>query len=243
MAVPSVKQTFHSYSSVVIVLLLLVSVTAKGQQIDYPHSLTLKNSFEEALMNSSESLWRLQKVYFDPSQFISPENVCLNVSMSVHNITNPDNVVCDNDPGEATPAAFKFCSGSDPISSPNCTIGLWYFWSSHQLKLSDDHSRYSSQLSSLLTSQGVTQMFYTIDPSFYMMMKTLSTSIEISLLYLGSYGTIKAQNSTEINIRINEHLEYMPCVDDAVDALKMVLVWVSIIYTVAVIRCYADLMS
>ena len=236
MAVPSVKQTFHSYSSVALVLLLL-SVTANGQQIDYPHSLTLKNLFEEALVNSSESLWRLQKVYFNPSQFISPENVCLNVSMSVFNITNPDNVVCDNDsPRENTRPGFKFCSGSDPVPSPNCTIGSWYFWSSHQLqlKLPDDQSDNSSQLSSMLTSSAVTLMFHTFDPSFYKIMKTLSTSIETSLFYYNYYqGTIKTQNSTEVNIQIKEHLEYMPCVNDAVDALKMVLMWVSNIRSIS----------
>ena len=112
MAVPSVKQTFHSYSSVVIVLLLL-SVTAKGQQIDYPHSLTLKNSFEEALVKSSESLWKLQKVYFNPSQISSPENVCLNVSVTVHNITKPLDVVCDDITDESP--EFKLCDGSDPV--------------------------------------------------------------------------------------------------------------------------------
>ena len=230
MAVPSVKQTFHSYSSVVIVLLLF-SVTAKGQQIDYPHSLALKNVFEEALMNSSESLWKLHKVYFNPSRFSSPENVCLNVSMSVCNITNPDYVVCDNNsPRANTRPAFKFCSGSNPVPSPNCTVGSWYFWSSHklQLKLPDDQNDNPSQLNSMLTSSAVTLMFHTFDPSFYKIMRTLSTSIGTSLFYYSYYqGTIKAQNSTEVNIQIKEHLEYMPCVDDAVDALNMVLMWVS----------------
>ena len=232
MAVPSVKQTFHSYSSVVIVLLLL-SVTAKGQQIDYPHSLTLKNLFEEALMNSSENLWRLQKVYFNPSQISSPENVYLNVSVNVYNITKPF-VVCDDDDDDYdTDPAFKLCDGSNPVLTPShsCRPGFWYFWSSYQLKLADDHSGYSSQLSNLLTTSGSTGVFYTFDPSFYNIMKALSASIEVSfpfLNYIDNYNddTI-IQNSTEVNIQVDGSLNHMPCTTDAVEAVRMLLVWVS----------------
>ena len=234
MAIPSVKQTFHSYSSVVIVLLLL-SVTAKGQQIDYPHPLTLKNLFEEALVKSSESLWKLQKVYFNPSQISSPENVCLNVFVTVHNITKPLDVVCDDITDESP--AFKLCDGSDPVLTPShsCRVGLWYSWSSYQLKLADDQSGYSSQLRNLLTTSGSTGVFYTFDPSFYNIMEALSASIEVSfsfLYYISNYNddyVTKIQNSTEVNIQlqVDGSLNYMPCIADAVEAVRMLLVWVS----------------
>ena len=234
MAVPSVKQTFHRYSCSVVIVLLLLRVTANGQQIDYPRSLTLKNLFEEALMKSSENLWRLQKVYFNPSQISSPENVCLNVTVNVYNITKPFDFVCDNDDDDDdydTDPAFKLCDGFDPVLTPShsCRLGFWYFWSSYQLKLADDHSGHSSQLSNLLTTSGSTGVFYTFDPSFYNIMKALSASIEISFsfLYYNYNDDTKIQNSTEVNIQVDGSLNYMPCTTDAVEAVRMLLVWVS----------------
>ena len=233
MAVPSVKQTFHSYSSVVIVLLLL-SVTAKGQQIDYPRSLTLKNLLEEALVKSSENLWRLQKVYFNPSQISSPENVCLNVTVNVYNITKPFDLVCDDDDDDyETDPAFKLCDGFDSVLTPShsCRPGFWCFWSSYQLKLADDQSGYSSQLSNLLTTSGSTGVFYMFDPSFYNIMKALSASIEVSFPFFNDFDNYnddtKIQNSTEVNIQVDGSLNHMPCITDSVEAVRMLLVWVS----------------
>ena len=149
MAIPSVKFTFPSCKSVVIILLLL-NVTTKGQGID---SLVLKNYFEEALVNCSKSLWSLQQVYFDPSQFISPEKICLTVSVTLHNITYSEpngSVPCI---GFSSSPAFQFCDNPD---SSGCTNGSWYFRSTYQLNLVNDQSGGdSSQLSSLLTSSGI----------------------------------------------------------------------------------------
>ena len=45
--------------------------------------------FEETLMNNSESLFKLQKLYFNPKQ--SPEQVCISVNITVGNIISyPD---------------------------------------------------------------------------------------------------------------------------------------------------------
>ena len=66
-------------------------------------------------------------------------------------------------------------------------------------------------------------MFYIFDPSFYNIMKALSTSIEISFPYTFVEVT---QVYAVVDIQLNRSLEQMPCRDDVVDALKMVLVWV-----------------
>ena len=105
MAIPSVEYAFHSCSSAVIVLLLL-SATASGQ------SLKLKNSFEEALVNDSVNLWRLQQVYFNPSQFSSPMKVCLTVVVTIPDIIDPNDMTCGYSIEHPSPA-FKSCNDSD----------------------------------------------------------------------------------------------------------------------------------
>ena len=85
----------------------------------------------------------------------------------------------------------------------------------------------------MLTTSGSTGVFYTFDPSFYNIMEALSASIEVYfsfLYYISNYNddyvTI-IQNSTEVNIQVDGSLNYMPCIADAVEAVRMLLVWVS----------------
>ena len=230
------KCTIHICNSIVLVLLLL-TVTAKCQWPDDIRALniksTLKNSFEEALVNSKESLYQLQQVYFNPSQSSRPQKVCLDIVVTVQDIIDPNAKVCGNSkesfenlPDDTWPA-FKLCN-DDPLYCLDCTYyGPWYLTSKCELKLANDQSGDSAQLSSVLTTSGSTGVFYVFDPSFYNIMKALSTSIDISFPYFHYNVAQNYQADSEVNIRINRSLEQMPCSSDAIDALKMVLVWVS----------------
>ena len=176
----------------VVLVMLLLTVTARCQLL--PDDLqilniktALKNSFEEALVNSKESLYQLQQVYFNPSQSSSPMRVCLDVIVTVQDIIDPNAKVCGSHfeyPPGPWPA-FKLCNDDHPSwSCLDCTYyGPWYLKSKCELKLANDQSGDSSQLSSVLTTSGSTGVFYAFDPSFYNIMKALSTSIDISFPY------------------------------------------------------------
>ena len=217
-----VKVCFYSCISFVIALLLL-SVTVQGQQ-STDKSLKLRNLFEEALVNSSESLYRLQQIYFNPTSIRSPSPFCLNVNITVDNIRNLDSSHCNS----FYDSAFDCCNCYPNCSelTPNCS--KWCFTRGYELKLAEFES-YSSQLSDLLTSSGITSVFNAFDPSFYTTIKALSTSIhDEDLSFLDSYYQSPSDLVRDINIHISEDLDEMPCWYDADYALSMVLVWVSI---------------
>ena len=77
-----VKCSLPSCITIVIALLLL-SVTVEGQPST---DQTLRDLFEGALLNSSESLNTLQWLYFNPSRIRSPASVCIVVNVTVKNI-------------------------------------------------------------------------------------------------------------------------------------------------------------
>ena len=76
-----------------------------------------------------------------------------------------------------------------------------------------------------MTNSGSTSVFYAFDPSFYSIMKTLSSSIALSLPYYDN--SEDSGNYASIDIYISTKLDEMPCWDDAVYALRAVLMWVS----------------
>ena len=217
------KFTYYSCNSFVIALLLL-SVTVKGQQ-STDKSLKLRNLFEKALVNSSESLYHLQQIYFNPTSIRSPSPFCLNVNVTVDNIRNLDSSYCDSNYNDS---AF-FCCNCHPNCSeltPNCS--KWSFTQSYELKLAEFESD-SSELNDLLTSSGITSAFYAFDPSFYTTIRALSYSIgDVEL----SFPDHDYQSSTgnlvrNISFHVSEDFDEMPCWRDADYALSMVLVWVS----------------
>ena len=163
--------------SLVISLLLLFSVTS-GQQCDSfeckRHELS--KLFEEALVNSGNALWQLQQIYFDPYSDHNPALVALSVNITVNDIGN-DTWCRPNDDGTQcfcdTGVAFDNCKD---IYDPHCKSGRWMFSSNHFLRLSDSESSYLTRLLTISLSTGV---FFTIDPTFYSIIKPLSNSIEL----------------------------------------------------------------
>ena len=210
------------YTFVTALLLLTAKVESQADDVD-DNIMMLRNLFEEALVNSSVSLFQLQQIYFNPSSHYSPLSVCVQVSVTVdkNNIAHPDDFDDNcNDP------AF-YCDFEDFISDMCKQL---VFTSSYNLKLIDD-GRDSAELSNFLTSSDNAGMFYTFDPSFYNIMNALSApSSEVPSPIYGSSITYDPSSPTipEINIKINRPLENMPCKYDANNALKMVLIWVSI---------------
>ena len=153
---------------IIVTALLLLSVTVKGQSFT---DWELRDLFEEALVNSSESLYKLQRIYFNPSTTYSPVSVHIKVSVTVDNINiqnGQEPYECYGSYGYATFLCEK------PFNLwPNCTSG-WYFTSSYKLKLAEVEGG-TSQLSDLLT-WGSTEVFNTFDPSFFTIMQKLTGS-------------------------------------------------------------------
>ena len=215
------KCSLHSCITIVIALLLL-SVTVEGQTST---DQTLRDLFEGALLNSSESLNTLQRLYFNPTRIHRSASVRIGVNVTVDNITIPKgqedycNQSYDGD------AAFHCDNSSFPWSETECTSG-WYFESFYELKLTDGEIG-TSQLSDLLTYSGSTGVFYIFDSSFYTIMESLSVSTDPTFSFGNTFYFPSMDNQVSIVIHISEDLQQMPCMWEADDALRMVLVWVS----------------
>ena len=206
--------------SVVVIVSLIFSV-AIAQDYDTDQRQMLFGLFETALVNDNYALWKLQQIFFNPDSKQSPEQVCLMVSVKVDTIEYPDNV-CDHRNG---PAFIGVPAGSD-----------WYYefdsYYELQQQVADDASD-TSELAKLITKSGSTSVFYSFDPSFYSIMKALSSSIALIFPYNYHYDFADPyyySDYTSIAITINTKLVEMPCWDNAVYALRSVLMWVSFNY-------------
>ena len=103
----------------------------------------------------------------------------------------------------------------------------WTFESTYVLQPTRDDSQSGTlQLGDLLKSLGIT-VFFAFDPTFYTTMKALSSSLVITSSLSESDPYMYTNNYAEINIHLREQLETMPCWEDADEALRLVLVWVS----------------
>lgn len=208
-----VRYCCYHHSVAVLIALLLVGET-RGQLQDNQTltRLTLLNMFEEALANSSMSLFKLRQIYFDPSAKYT-KSVCLDVTVTI------DNILGDSDPNQCIRgAAFvKYAYHSTDIYADS----NYTFSSQHQLQLlSDDGGTGTSKLGDLLSYSFSAVMFYAFDPTFYKIMQVLTKSLEIDPY---SYPS---ENFITIDIHISGELEVMPCWEDAVHAMRMLLVWV-----------------
>ena len=224
--VRATNKNYHSVSmaakiiqrSIVVIALLILSTSGAVAQY-YDGRKMLLDLFETALLNDSYTLWTLQKIFFNPDSKQSPEKVCLSVSISVEDIADPEReYYCDDfsDDSEMW-QAFVYDNFS----------GTWFSNSYYELHQQvDDDISDTQELANLITSSGSTSIFYSFDPSFYSIMQTLSSSIALKFPYYddSDYSNDYAQ----INIAISTRLDKMPCWDDAVYALRSVLMWVSI---------------
>ena len=77
----------------------------------------------------------------------------------------------------------------------------------------------------MLSKYGSTGVFYAFDPTFFSTMKAFASSIAVSFPYYDS--NIDDNVNIKICMHISTGLGEMPCRDDAVAALEMILVWVS----------------
>jgi hypothetical protein len=214
------KTVQRSVVVVLIALVLLSVAVAQGYDDAGPSSSQkLIVLFETALVDDSANLWKLQQIYFNPQHSRqSPGKVCLSVFVTV-TIANPD--YCFD-------AAFvnNQLQGKLQFNS---------YYELHQQAVDDDSD--TSELATLMTKSGITGMFYTMDQTFYSIMKSLSRSIALSIPYIQyiylNDDTDDDYHDNEFdcaNIRITiAELDEMPCWDEAVYALRSVLMWVSFI--------------
>ena len=141
--------------------------------------------------------------------------MCLTAFVAVESITNP-HCPCTHQHGPA------FARDEFPIYQ-------WHFNSYYELQLADDTSD-TSELAKLMTESGSTSVFYTFDPSFFSILKILSSSITVYLPYdsvpedIASY--YYSEDYTGIDIYIST-LDEMPCLDDVTYTLRSALMWVS----------------
>ena len=193
------------HSAVVIALLVLSTSVAVAQyQDDYERKMLL-DLFETALQSDIDALWMLHDLFFNPDSKQSPEKVCLSVSISVQDIADPES--CD-----FSERAFVYDNG------------MWFFNSYYELHQQVDNDVSDTQeLANLIKSLGSPSVFYSFDPSFYSIVKTLSSSpayVYDDNHYISDYAYI--------GIAISPKLDEMPCWDDTVYAMRSVLMWVSL---------------
>ena len=146
-------------------------------------------------MNSSEALWKLKLIYFNPSSdHQNPASVSLSVKVTV------DDIVTDH------------CNHSNNIGAFRSS-DQWVFEPEEYVlqPLSMDES--SSTLAGLVLF--LSDTFYEFDPTFSSIMRVLQSHESSST------------NGTYLTMHINTTLHDNPCMDDAVSALGMVLMWVS----------------
>ena len=237
--------------SLVTALLLLLSVriiTSSDQQCDSDDDgcrmYRLHGLFEEALISSNGSLWQLQQYYFNPFSDQNSEVVSISIWVTANSIINDshqcgsgylydengtkcwciDDVMyystckCKN--------AFIYCSEHNTYDS-HCKNGQWLFFSNYILQ---PPGYGPSNLARLMTTMSTTITMFTFDPTFYYIMKALSSSTEAELYH-------NQANSDTINLDLEMHintiLQENPCIYDAVTVLGTVIAWVSL-------TCYSE---
>lgn len=190
----------RNYKLVIIILLLL---SATAVRVDYLQ--TLINLFEKGLVDNSDNLLILRKLYFNPSFKQSPVSLCLQVTVTTDNIGDREFDCFPDD------KAFNHINDQ------------WIFNSTYELQLSNDE-----QLRNLLVTSGITGVFFAFDPTFYNIMKALSNSFANLYQFDNTYYFENLLPYADtINISLREHLETMPCWDVVDEALRLILVWVS----------------
>ena len=200
-----------SYYSVAVVIALLLLTETRGQDYDPDETNQyLLNLYEGALVNDNLSLFKLRQLYFNPSLYMYSSSFCLHVKVMVKDISNLYPPYCNT-------AAF----GHDRYES--------YFFTSYCLLQPVHDSSDASKLSNLLSFSASADMFYIFDPTFYSLMQALAKSIETT-----DFGDTESEYyidyPSQININIDGELDYNPCWDNAVYALRMLLVWVSTLH-------------
>ena len=194
----------NCYAPLVVMALLFLSGT--GGQQDYDRDQTrqrLMKLFEEALVNSSENLYKLQDVYFNPSSKKSPASLQVDVKVTA------DKIKLYTDPYYCYSEMLAFFFDGSTYTSR----------SRYRLQLPRDQVD-TQQLNDLLATRGTIDALCSFESTFYFLMTAMASPSE------ANYNDL---TGCTLNIHISKELEQMPCMGDAVYALQMVLVWVRMI--------------
>ena len=186
----------NCYAHLVAMALLFLSGT--GGQQDQTRQRLMK-LFEEALVNSSDNLYALQDIYFNPSLKKSPALlVSVDVTVTVDEIKHP------------TIPSYISCYYEIPAFFNDSST--YTSRSIYTLQLQVD----TQQLNDLLATRGTFEAFCSFESTFYALMIAMASPS----------GANYYDGTLDIHI---SKLEQMPYMEDAVYALQMVLVWVRMI--------------
>ena len=199
--------TFSSASLVTALLLLLsgCAVSVCGQRCNSTgcRKQELSKLFEEALVNSSETLWQLKQIFFSPSDQ-NPALVTISVEVTV------DDIITDQCNSSNDISAFDKCS---QYSSDDCNSDQWVFEKEY-IRLQPLRSDGSSSILAELIPNSLYSIFLLYyDPTFSSIMRGLSSLTD--------------NKNINLKMHINTTLKENPCLEDASSALGMVLMWVN----------------
>ena len=185
----------------------------------------LRDLLEEALVNNSDTLFTLQKLFFNPIA-MDPERVVLSVRVTVGKIVYPESCY---ECGWFYKSAFS-CQQS-PL--PNNLLDCNSWISNVSLRYEVSHNIGTGQTSNLWEGFSETTGNFTMifDPSYYTMMNMFSVLRTPEWIspwpenYMDNYFYDSCPSSY-ITFEIGE-LKLMPSDHELANALSMLLVWVS----------------
>ena len=170
----------------------------------------LKDLFQNALVNDSEQLFNLQKIFLAPSQKTSAGPLCVKVEVSVGEVINSNS--------EGILPAFYCVS---PYYNKSCIPYTQEF----ELVPSDG----TTTLASFLRTVHIATALATLDPSYYTFISILNN--DIGLVGLDTDYLPDNNYCGDIKISVDQ-IETMPSEADVTDALSVTLSWVScLLYT------------
>ena len=208
----------HGEARIIIIMtvFMVATVSSNGaaDSINKTSPALLRNKLEEALINSTDSLFMLQKAFFSPAKRdfnIIQLSVCINVGEVKYPAHGPDKY-----------QLFSCQQANDYNSSyleSGCNDTLGCF--NYTLQSSE---KGISKISDILGLKGYA-VLQILDPLLYAMMGLLSTTNDKWNDYLLSWNPL-----SEAEYRIDLHisnLTYLPSSDEVCNALSVLLVWVS----------------
>ena len=209
----------------IVILLSLMSSESQCKADDQrptSDSTVLKELFQNALMNDSEQLFVLQRVFLAPSrEYPAAGSLCIYANITVGEIIDANRFNHTRQfnpwPASAVDTPGFLCDGNK-----NCTL---YDFEGFEILPPDN--QVTTTLTSFLQAKEITQTFRILDGFYYALMSSLSN--EYPQYYYDTHYYNVHQDPViyyYINIAINQ-IEDMPSLAAVTDALSVTLSWVS----------------
>ena len=208
----------HGEARIIIIMkvFMVATISSNGaaDSINKTSPALLRNKLEEALINSTDSLFMLQKAFFSPAKRdsnIVQLSVCINVGEVKYPAYGPDEY------------QFFSCQQANDYNSSysesGCSDTLGCF--NYTLHSGEEGI---SKISDILGLEGYA-ILQILDPLLYVMMGLLSTTNDKWNDYLFSLNPL-SEAEHRIDLHISD-LTYLPSSVEVCNALSVLLVWVS----------------